>query len=148
MYLGSGELHSYLDGVGIEIMANSDNVLRGGLTSKHVDVPELSRTLTFDSAEPAILRPVPRPTGESVFETPASQFELALLTLERGTTWSSGTARGPEIWLVTEGDAEVCDPASGQTVAISQGDSVLVPDCVDAYELRGIGTLYRAGVPL
>src|SRR5262249_38765022 len=47
MYLPAGELHSYLDGVGLEIMANSDNVLRGGLTAKHVDVPELLRTLTF-----------------------------------------------------------------------------------------------------
>ncbi|MFP8880683.1 MAG: mannose-6-phosphate isomerase, class I [Myxococcota bacterium] len=147
IYLGAGELHSYLEGVGIEIMANSDNVLRGGLTPKHVDVPELSRTLTFESGDPVILRPVPRSTGECVFETPAPQFELAALRLEPDTTWSSGSARGPEIWLVTEGDAEFSDPASGQTLTISQGESVFIPDCVDAYQLAGVATLYRACVP-
>ncbi len=147
MYLGAGELHSYLEGVGIEIMANSDNVLRGGLTKKHVDVSELSRTLKFDSGDPAILRPTARSTGECVFETDASEFELAVLRLERGTTWSSGSSRGPEIWLVTEGDVEVHDPTSGQTLAISQGESAFIPDRVDPYQLMGVGTLYRAGVP-
>lgn len=147
MYLGAGELHSYLEGVGIEIMGNSDNVLRGGLTPKHVDVPELSRTLTFASGDPAILRPVTRSTGECVFETDASEFELAVLTLERGSIWSSRAARGPEIWLVTEGHVEFCDPARGQTLSIAQGESVLIPDCVEVYQLEGVGTLYRAGVP-
>ena len=50
MYLEAGELHAYLDGLGMELMANSDNVLRGGLTPKHVDVPELLKTLDELSA--------------------------------------------------------------------------------------------------
>jgi mannose-6-phosphate isomerase len=59
MFLPAGELHSYLEGVGIEIMANSDNVLRGGLTPKHVAVPELLRTLTFHAGPIERLRPSP-----------------------------------------------------------------------------------------
>ncbi|MBW2694336.1 MAG: mannose-6-phosphate isomerase, class I, partial [Deltaproteobacteria bacterium] len=55
MYLGAGELHSYLEGFGIEIMGNSDNVLRGGLTAKHVDVPELCQVLRFEPGEAEIL---------------------------------------------------------------------------------------------
>jgi len=147
MYLDAGELHSYLEGVGVEIMANSDNVLRGGLTPKHVDVPELCRTLTFASQQPAVLRPATRTTGERVFETPASHFELAVLTLDRDQSWSSGSARGPEIWLVTAGEAEIRDRTSGETLPISQGESVFVPDCVASYELTGAATLYRAAVP-
>ena len=48
MLLQAGQLHAYLDGTGVELMANSDNVLRGGLTPKHVDVPELLKVLRFD----------------------------------------------------------------------------------------------------
>jgi mannose-6-phosphate isomerase class I len=57
MYLPAGILHAYLEGSGMEIMANSNNVLRGGLTPKHADVPELLATLTFEGASAEILRP-------------------------------------------------------------------------------------------
>ena len=66
IYLPAGNLHTYLHGVGIEVMANSDNVLRGGLTPKHVDVPELLRVLDFTPASEATLRPK---TSEDGMET-------------------------------------------------------------------------------
>ena len=56
LYLPAGNLHAYLFGVGVEMMANSDNVLRGGLTPKHVDVPELMRVLDFTAGDREILR--------------------------------------------------------------------------------------------
>ena len=71
IYLPAGNLHTYLHGVGIEVMANSDNVLRGGLTPKHVDVPELLRVLDFTPASEA-LRPRRSEDGmELVYDTPA-----------------------------------------------------------------------------
>src|SRR5690606_7943108 len=59
LFLPARELHAYLRGAGLELMASSDNVLRGGLTPKHVDVPELLATLRFEPVEPAIIDPVP-----------------------------------------------------------------------------------------
>src|SRR5262249_49801088 len=82
MYLPAGILHAYLEGAGVEIMANSNNVLRGGLTPKHVDVPELLRNLTFEGKEVEII------TGRQVvgiterkYETPAEEFELSCIEL-------------------------------------------------------------------
>ena len=57
IYLGAGNLHAYVEGTGVEIMASSDNVLRGGLTKKHVDVPELLAVLDFDGGPAAVLTP-------------------------------------------------------------------------------------------
>ena len=83
IYLPAGNLHSYLHGVGVEVMANSDNVLRGGLTPKHVDVPELLRVLDFNPAqEGLVLRPKQVRDGiETVYETPAPEFATSVLNL-------------------------------------------------------------------
>ncbi|MFL5319851.1 MAG: mannose-6-phosphate isomerase, class I, partial [Myxococcaceae bacterium] len=76
IYLPAGNLHAYLDGVGVEIMASSDNVLRGGLTKKHVDVRELLRVLDFNAIPPTALQP--RKVGaEDVYDTPAPEFRLS-----------------------------------------------------------------------
>ena len=79
LFLPAGELHAYLEGTALEIMANSDNVLRGGLTPKHVDVPELLATLAFEGHGPEVLEPVDSGPGERVYRTPAREFELGLL---------------------------------------------------------------------
>ena len=75
LYLPAGNLHAYLSGAGVELMANSDNVLRGGLTPKHVDVPELLRVLDFHAGPPPVLTGVP--DGDWVrYDTPAEEFLL------------------------------------------------------------------------
>ncbi len=147
MYLDAGELHSYLEGTGIEIMGNSDNVLRGGLTAKHVDVPELSRVLRFEPREAEILLPREIETGERIFETPAEEFELAVLHVEAGKPWRSARLRGVEILLAIEGNLTIEDLGAGESFALERGASVLIPDSVEGYELAGKGVVYRAGVP-
>jgi mannose-6-phosphate isomerase len=147
MYLGAGELHSYLEGTGIEIMGNSDNVLRGGLTAKHVDVPELCRVLRFEPREVEILLPREISTGERIYETPADEFELAVLTVEGGEPWRSARSRGVEILLAIEGDMTITDRGTGESFALGRGASVLVPNSVECYELAGAGVVYRAGTP-
>ncbi len=77
LFLPAAELHAYLEGAALEIMANSDNVLRGGLTPKHVDVPELLATLAFEPRTPELLHAVEVAPGERVYHTPAREFELA-----------------------------------------------------------------------
>jgi mannose-6-phosphate isomerase len=147
MYLEAGELHSYLEGVGIEIMANSDNVLRGGLTDKHVDVPELRRVLRFEPHEASILQAREIAAGERVFDTPADEFDLAVLTIQKRAPWRSATSRGVEILLLVEGELAIADCAKGETIGLERGGSVLIPDSVERYELSGTGVVYRAGVP-
>src|SRR4029079_18803021 len=83
IYMPAGNLHAYLHGVGVEVMANSDNVLRGGLTPKHVDVPELLRVLDFTPTAESALRPRSTREGiEIVYDTPAPEFAVSLLRLD------------------------------------------------------------------
>src|SRR5262249_24311060 len=84
IYISAGDRHAHLQGMALEIMSNSDNVLRGSLTPKHVDVPELLRIARFRAAAPERLRPAVRRPGERVYRTPAVEFELGLLDVENG----------------------------------------------------------------
>ncbi|MCH9667384.1 MAG: mannose-6-phosphate isomerase, class I [Actinomycetia bacterium] len=108
IYLPAGNLHAYLQGVGIEVMANSDNVLRGGLTPKHVDVPELLRVLDFSPANNVVVRPDSvRDGAELVYHTPAPEFAVSVLTVDGehlGHEIDAPTRHdGPQILLCTEG---------------------------------------------
>jgi mannose-6-phosphate isomerase len=89
IFQDAGIPHAYLEGQNMEIMANSDNVLRGGLTNKYIDVPELMHHMRFEEVKPHIIKgtagTVP---GETVFPTPAADFELRRLVLNPGTTIS------------------------------------------------------------
>src|SRR5690606_1676073 len=76
VYQAAGILHAYLEGQNVEIMANSDNVLRGGLTPKHVDVPELMKQVKFKQVKPAIIKPRSG-SSETIYTTPAEDFELS-----------------------------------------------------------------------
>jgi mannose-6-phosphate isomerase len=145
LFLPAGELHAYLDGMGVEIMANSDNVLRGGLTPKHVDVPELLRLLTFTAAPAEILTPRPCPDGALVFLTPAAEFELALLRVEPDRRRDVSGDHGIEILLTLEGRARV---VCGQTTLdLVRGEAVLVPSAASAYRIEGAAAIARARVP-
>lgn len=95
LFLGAGVPHAYLDGLGVEIMANSDNVLRCGLTPKHIDVPELLRIVRFEATEPGVLRPEAAPSGEELYETPVDEFALSRYTLASGAAPTDLTAPTP-----------------------------------------------------
>jgi mannose-6-phosphate isomerase len=110
LYLPAGNLHAYLAGAGVELMANSDNVLRGGLTPKHVDVPELLRVLDFDAAPPPVLTGAAE-DGWFRYDTPADEFLLrrfdAATPSAQPTPVPEGGAR---ILLCTSGSACVRSP--------------------------------------
>ena len=112
IYLPAGNLHAYLQGIGVEVMANSDNVLRGGLTPKHVDVPELLRVLDFSPANDVVVHPeTVRDGAELVYQTPAPEFAVSVLTVDGehlGHEIDAPTRHdGPQILLCTEGSATV-----------------------------------------
>ncbi|MFE8599240.1 mannose-6-phosphate isomerase, class I [Archangium violaceum] len=141
IYLSAGNLHAYLRGVGVEIMANSDNVLRGGCTPKHVDVPELLRVLDFRCG-PIGLVPAATTDGvESVYPTPTDEFRLSRFQLRPGVS-ARPERRGPEILLCTEGSARLS--SGGETLALPRGASVFVSAAEGAYTLEGEGVVYRA----
>jgi mannose-6-phosphate isomerase len=148
MFLPAGELHGYLSGVAVEIMANSDNVLRGGLTGKLVDVDELLRVLRFEARPVEVLRPVRDASGAGVYATPAEEFRLARVRVEAGGLFQVADDRGVEILLCSEGDVHVRADADPRGVALGRGASCLVPAAAGAYEVRGSGSLFRASVPL
>jgi mannose-6-phosphate isomerase len=145
LFLPAGELHTYLQGTALEIMANSDNVLRGGLTLKHVDVPELLATLVFEGSTPEVLKAVASGPGEQVYRTPAREFELGLLAVEPDRPFTPSPGRGVEVLLGLTGETRLL--AGGEAVPLGPGHSVLVPASLDSYALEGDGRVCRARVP-
>jgi len=148
LYLPAGELHAYLEGLGIELMANSDNVLRGGLTAKHIDLPELLKVVNFEPRPVELLKTKVLGANETFYITPANEFVLSSISLSRPTSYRSPTSRSAEILLCASGTAAVQDIGAGTDINIRQGDSVLVPAAVERYQLTGNAVLYKAAVPL
>ncbi|MFI6444808.1 mannose-6-phosphate isomerase, class I [Kitasatospora sp. NPDC050543] len=148
LYLGAGVPHGYLYGTAVEIMANSDNVLRAGLTPKHIDVPELLRIVEFEAAAPDVLRPVPVADnpGEGLYPVPIDEFRLSRFDL--GTEPRRIDGRAPQILLCTAGTARLT-AADGSTVDLARGESAFLPATGKDTELAGPGaTLFRATVTL
>ncbi|MEV0387431.1 mannose-6-phosphate isomerase, class I [Nonomuraea sp. NPDC050643] len=134
LYLGAGVPHAYLGGIGIEVMANSDNVLRCGLTSKHVDVPELMRVVDFTPAAPHRVEPESEGAGGYAYRPPAPEF--ALSRYEPGT--HALPAGVPQIVLCVEGEVHLGD------LTLTAGQSAFVPAAAPSVTLTGKGRAYRA----
>jgi mannose-6-phosphate isomerase len=148
LFLPSGEMHSYLDGVGIELMANSDNVIRGGLTPKHVDVNELLRILRFTGSEARILLPETAVPGEAFYPLDVDEFSLSVITIAPGLTYTSPVDRSVEILLCMRGSANVMFSQGEEKIGFQRGDSILIPAAMNPYQISGNATIYKAGVPL
>jgi len=137
LFLPAGNIHAYVRGVGIELMASSDNVLRGGLTRKHVDVPELVRVLDFSvSAVPSLAA---EPLGDSarVFRPPVAAFQL--LEITGATTVELPSAA---IMLCTKGEFEL--ETGGARRTVHRGDSVFMPGAGNSIVVTGAGQLFAA----
>jgi mannose-6-phosphate isomerase len=142
IYLPAGNLHAYLGGVGVELMASSDNVLRGGLTPKHVNVAELLRVLDFRPLSIEALRPVAH-GPECAYDTPAREFRLSYFDLAHET--ASVSVAGPEIWLVTEGSFELARGAD-PPLQLARARSAFVSAATGVLRVSGAGRIFRARV--
>lgn len=140
LYLPAGNIHAYLEGVGIEVMTASDNVLRGGLTPKHVDLPELLRVLDFTEGPPPWLLPEPVSPGFTVYRPGVDDFILAHITDDADISIT-----GPAIALCISG-AFTLSGATGAT-DITQGRSVYISPAERNVSVRGSGELYLATTP-
>ncbi len=151
IFLPAGNLHSYLHGVAMEVMANSDNVLRGGLTPKHVDVPELLRVLDFTPVPDARVG-THREGIELVYDTPAAEFAASVLTLDGENLGHEVDAPsrhdGPQILVCTEGSVIV--RAKADEVRLDRGEAawVAADDGPIRLEASAPSKLFRATVGL
>jgi mannose-6-phosphate isomerase len=126
IFLPAGNLHSYLHGAGVEILANSDNVLRGGLTPKHVDVPELLRVLDFSVGDMPVQRGE-RAGRRWVYPVPAPEFELSRLEWPAGDAEEVHLPGGlPQILVCTRGAVGVL-PDGGAERELARGRSLWIP---------------------
>jgi len=142
----AGVLHAYLEGVNVELMANSDNVLRGGLTTKHVDVPELLKILTFEGGTPEVFEGV---TGgqERVYRTPAEEFELTRISLTPRSRYAGEAAYGPKALLALQGSATL--KAAGKQTLLNCGSIAFAP-CGTQFVLEAGAddlVVFQAGLP-
>ncbi|KAB1644738.1 mannose-6-phosphate isomerase, class I [Gulosibacter chungangensis] len=126
LYVRSGTIHAYLEGVGLEIMAASDNVLRGGLTTKHVDVPELLRVLDCTPMAPPLLRPEEIAPGYVILRGEAPDFRLHRVT-GVGVTGAEIeiSVNGPGIALCL-GERATLRGGTGASTELRRGDAVYV----------------------
>lgn len=143
IFQGAGLPHAYLEGQNIELMSNSDNVLRAGLTKKHIDVQELLANTDFTPIVPNILKGQSRRDGEHVFHFPVRDFSLTLILLNSDTSFED-KAISPEIWVVIEGGVII-----NQQLVVKKGEAFIVfPG--QSYQLLSSGktSLYKAFVAI
>lgn len=145
VYVPAGTIHSYLDGVAVELMAASDNVLRAGLTPKQIAVEELLAAVDATSAKPS--RVAAEPVGEAVevFSVPVPDFRLAAVSV------ADGIARpvpgdGPRALLCLDGDVTV--RSADSALVLTRGESAFVPASEREVTARGHGRLVQADVPV
>ncbi len=145
LFIPDGTVHAYLSGVAIEIMAASDNVLRAGLTPKHLDVPELLRVVRADAAPPVRIAPERNNRTTSTFYAPVDDFELSVITLRDTSEWVKQPGLGPRTLVCLEGAAQAW--ANGEVLAMNAGQAIFIPASDGWLSLRGFGKLVMAGVP-
>ena len=122
VFQGAGLLHAYLEGQNIELMANSDNVLRGGLTPKHIDIEELLNHIKFKPTYPNILKGDVIHSNEVLFPCPVPDFGLTKITIIPGETYTNQTSSF-EMFLVMQGGVQLdgIELKPGELAAVKAG---------------------------
>lgn len=136
MYVPAGQMHAHLKGTGVEVMANSDNVIRGGLTSKHVDVGELVKVVDFEPSLPKCTPAVTVRDGVQRYETPCEEFDVwrvaPAVDLASIELPGRGSAR---ILLVISGEAELV--TAGERLRLRRGQAAFLPAPEEAATISG-----------
>jgi len=138
LYVRPGQIHAYLHGTGIEVLGGSDNVIRGGLTPKHVSAAELRAILSVDAAAPALVAPVVSADGGQTWPTPQPEFELRRQQISGLERLELG---GPSVLLCLDGELEIGEPDS--IVSLGSGESAFAFGDADI-AVAGSGVLVRA----
>ncbi|MEW6259108.1 MAG: mannose-6-phosphate isomerase, class I [Thermodesulfobacteriota bacterium] len=148
LYLPPKTLHAYLEGMAIEIMVNSDNVVRGGLTPKHIDIPTLLDIVNFGPNCVEVQHGSPLGTFERVYRSPEESFRLSRIELSGDASAEFLSTGGIEVYLCTEGSFHVSEwPTSSEGIRVRKGESFLVTGDCPGIRMKGSGTMFKAFVP-
>ena len=145
IWMPAGNLHTYLSGTGVEIMAGSDNVLRGGLTPKRVDVAELLSVLRFEVLAEPVVRPVAVVPGVVTWPAPVREFALYRVLLDEATPRVDLALNGPREVLCLRGEVRVDDAVA--PVAVAAGQAAFGPATGAPLTCTGAGEVYLAALP-
>lgn len=153
--LPAGAVHAYLAGLGIEVMAASDNVLRGGLTPKHVDVDELLRIVRFEALPTPVVQPERAEPGVTLWRPTSDDFVLAQIGLGEAAAVHGYTLSGPDSTTIAlTGPAEVIVVAGGLTFAgatdsitLARGDAAFITPDEGTVTVSGSGIAYLTTTP-
>jgi mannose-6-phosphate isomerase len=147
IFQDAGVPHAYLEGQNVEIMASSDNVLRGGLTNKHIDVKELLKHVKCEAGKIEILTGKKINENEMMFETPAPDFQLNIFHLAKGKQISF-TANSAEILLLTDGHARLTD--GDHVIELQRGEPSAIVFAGQKTTVSAVedSTVFRASVPV
>lgn len=148
LFVGAGTVHCYVAGLGLEIMAASDNVLRAGLTTKHVDLPELMSIVDFTPARAFVIDPESTPVRglvERRYPCAAAEFELSVVEVDGEAPATARLTGGPRTVVCLAGIVRV--GTSRAWTGLAGGESVFVGDAEGPVELAGSGTVAIASVP-
>jgi mannose-6-phosphate isomerase len=143
LYLPAGNIHAYLCGLGVEIMAASDNVLRGGLTPKYVDVGELQSVVQFVSQPVEVLEPKPILTGLARYEADCPDFALYRVDVTGATVLADLKISHHSILLCTGGEISISD-SLGEHVVVRRGEAALITADARFVTLAGNGDAFLA----
>ena len=144
LFIPTGAVHAYVSGLGIEVMSSSDNVLRAGLTPKHIDAGEALRCMDFHGAPPVRIAPEMNGRGTGIYYAPVDDFELSVSEITGGE-WIPIPGFGPRILLGVSGDLEI--GVGGEVETISTGQAIFISAAEGTVRVRGNGKLVQAGVP-
>jgi mannose-6-phosphate isomerase len=138
LYVRPGQIHAYLHGTGVEILGGSDNVIRGGLTPKHVSAGDLREILDVDAVEPSLIPATSSADGGQFWPTPQPEFELRRYDVAAMQRFAPD---GPSVLLCIEGQLEIGDRDG--SVALGPGESAFAFAGTDL-DVAGHGVLMRA----
>jgi mannose-6-phosphate isomerase len=146
IFQDAGILHAYLEGQNVEIMANSDNVLRGGLTPKHIDVQELMKHVIFKPVTPVIIQGTPINENEQVFRTPAPDFELSRIKINPNQFYET-MVNTLDVFFVLDGAVEA---VSGKTCLLLNAGEAMAATSAASIGFKSLlgAELYRASAAI
>ncbi|MCV9387092.1 mannose-6-phosphate isomerase, class I [Reichenbachiella ulvae] len=147
VFQDAGIPHAYMEGQNMELMANSDNVLRGGLTPKHVDVPELLKHVAFEETIPNVMEGDLQADGlERIYKSPAPDFELSKISVQSGESYLK-TAATAEILIVLQGEVQAIE--GEKEIPLKRGEAVFAAAaCQYKIEADSSAVLYKASAPV
>lgn len=147
IWMPAGNMHAYLKGLGVELMAASDNVLRGGLTPKRVDVGELLNVLRFEVLNDPILPSKQIAPGVTTWDVPVPDFQLFKIELDGAGAPTEIPAAGPRIIVGLTGDTFVGEAVDGTPIELTPGTAAYAPADAGRLKVAGQGRLFVAAVP-